>query len=891
MNNDTQKLIPQATMAAVPSSIEINTVLAKESFPTVLETYLDQTKNNPNATAIEYQEEKWSYQKLLEKSLYISTSLLNNGVKPGQIICIAGSRSPEFIASMFAVWISEAAFVCLGEEQPIERKELMLKESKAEYIILTEKNPDLELLVNIESEFQVIKTYEIDRSSDQFHNVDGKYDITISHDLAYIFFTSGSTGTPKGVKGSHTGLAHFIAWQRNTFHTGPGDRISHLTALSFDPMLREVLLPLTSGGTLCIPDKNHILEPRKILQWLQYSQISILHCVPSLAQIWLTGNLHSTYKLNNLRLIFFAGEPLHSELVLNWRMILPDNTKIVNLYGPTETTLTKCFKILDSHLSVGIQSIGTPIPGTQVLILNKENKICDINETGQIAIRTPYKSHGYIDTQQENNKVFIKNSWTNDKNDFIYLTGDLGKINDNSEIEIFGRIDDQIKIRGIRIEPKEIETAIKNSSSDIQDSLVIGQSKENGNKYLIAYIVISNNGISDNTSIINELRKDLISKLPEAMIPTAFVILEKIPLLPNGKVNKKQLPKPDKNAFFTSKSSIKPETKNQKILYGIWKKLLENTSFGIDDDFFFIGGNSLLAVQMVLEIEQYLKKDCPIGEIFRLRTIRNICNFIEKTPNTSSKAEVIKLQNIGEGTPLFCLVGLDLYQHLADALKPDIPVYGIFLPKEMDFFKHPYKQSTELSMTSLATDYLKIIKKVQPHGPYMLTGLSFGGILAYEVAQQLTEQGEKISFLCILDSLLPGTVKTNYKHKIKSFFKNRIIKQSKLLAYSLRIKYYIFFDKEYSINANNLKTIRNTIYSKAESAYKPKTYNGKVVLVKATDSRWAGLEIKPDLGWRNLVTDLTVIKSPGDHLGIISKVNASKLASKLKPLLIKARNY
>ena len=236
-------------------------------------------------------------------------------------------------------------------------------------------------------------------------------------DPAYIFFTSGTTGTPKGVLGRHKGLSHFLTWQKNTFGIRPDDRCAQLTSLSFDVVLRDIFLPLVSGATLCLPDESSDAASSDILRWLNRESITSLHAVPALAQTWL-GDADGV-SLRNLRWIFFAGEALTGALVQRWRDTFPESGRIVNFYGPTETTLAKCFNIVSDPPSAGVQDIGKPLPHTQALVLNAHGGLCGVGKPGEIAIRTPFRTAGYTNSPHEQKRRFVKNAFRDDPEDII----------------------------------------------------------------------------------------------------------------------------------------------------------------------------------------------------------------------------------------------------------------------------------------------------------------------------------------------------------------------------------------------------------------------------------------------------------------------------------------
>ena len=281
-------------------------------------------------------------------------------------------------------------------------------------------------------------------------------------DPAYIFFTSGTTGKPKGVLGRHKGLSHFLQWQRETFGIGSADRAAQLTALSFDVVLRDILTPLTSGATLCLPDDPEDFGPDRVIDWLERESITMLHAVPSLAQFWLSHASRRDARRHGPRYVFFAGEPLLDTLVRRWRELLPVTGEVVNLYGPTETTLAKCcYRVPAEGMTPGVQPVGQPMPQAQALVLTEGNQLCGIGESGEVLIRTPFRSLGYVNATEENESRFVPNFFRADAADLLYRTGDRGRYRPDGLLELTGRIDNQVKVHGVRIEPEEIEEVLE----------------------------------------------------------------------------------------------------------------------------------------------------------------------------------------------------------------------------------------------------------------------------------------------------------------------------------------------------------------------------------------------------------------------------------------------
>ena len=332
--------------------------------------------------------------------------------------------------------MARCVFFFIDEDAPKFWVDQTLSESAASLLLLfggRDMVPDGIPVVQID-------LLELEESgSDQF-----SMDLPSPDDPAYLFFTSGTTGRPKGVLGSHGAMAHFIAWQGETFNVGPEDRVAHVTGLSFDVVLREIFLPLTRGAVLNVPGRVELNDPLQMTRWLRTEKISLLHTVPTLARV-LLDEAEAGLCLADLRAVFFAGEPLTGQLVSCWREIVGAETRIINLYGPTETTLAKCWYEVPVDSLCDNIPVGWPIPESQVLVMAENGSLCDAGRSGEVIIRSHWKSLGYLNAPSP----FIRNPFREDAADTVFRTGDRGRFSTpNGCLELLGRIDDQVKIRG-----------------------------------------------------------------------------------------------------------------------------------------------------------------------------------------------------------------------------------------------------------------------------------------------------------------------------------------------------------------------------------------------------------------------------------------------------------
>ncbi|WP_392531410.1 amino acid adenylation domain-containing protein [Nostoc sp. C117] len=898
------------TPQARPLLPEPRVALPEPEYELVTTMFTSWVNHTPEHSALRQGSRTWNYGELGKIAQDLAEVLLSHGLQRGDVVGVFGTRSFGLIASMTGVLLSGGVLLTLDPKLPSDRHQLMLKEAKAKYILYIDgdrpENKEIwESLTIIPVNPDTGETINSPQSNTQAINLP---QIT-GDDAAYIFFTSGTTGVPKGVLGCHKGMAHFLNWQQQTFKIGQQDRIAQLTGLSFDVVLRDIFLPLISGATLCLPEEGDNLEPTKILRYLEDEQISLLHTVPSLAQSWL-GNVPSGVSLRNLRWLFFAGEPLKETLVLRWRDAFPESGEIVNLYGPTETTLAKCYYRVPVECTPGVQPVGLPLPETQALVFTPNDQPCGIGEPGEIVIRTPFRSLGYINAQQENRSRFVKNPFGNDEQDLVYYTGDRGCYRPDGSLAILGRRDHQVKIRGIRIEPGEIETVLA-QHPDVLQTVVIVREDIPGDQRLVAYVIPN----QDSALAISEIRHFLRAKLPQYMIPSAFVLLDTMPLTANGKVNRRALPAPDLARQEPEASFVAPRNEVERQLTEIWEQLLGVQPIGVQDNFFELGGHSLLAVKLFWQIEKTFNQHLPLAILFQSSTVEALAKIISQEEDLATNktslgksrttwSSLVEIQPNGSKPPFFCIHGLGgevlCFRELAMYLGTEQPFYGL-QPRGLDG-KYPLHTRVE----DMAAHYIQEIQTLQPHGPYFLGGYSFGGAVAFEMARQLHEQGEEIGTLIILDSCRPGYSRRSPFIKRIFLHLNKIVQQGPIYLWETiqrwsywsksrlqnRYKRYLEVALDLPETDKHLKIIDTN--TQAISQYIYPVYPGRAILLRTEDQNRdesIGTQYEPQFGWGELVAGgLDIHYIPGSHLSLLCEPHVKVLAETLRSCLIQAQS-
>ncbi len=626
-------LVTAAARAVLPDPAA---ALAEPAFPSVARLVLAREQAQPERTALCWQDETWTYSWLGSRARQIAGAVVAVGDRSAgglAVVAVAGPRCPELIASLLGVFLSGRVLLTLDRTLPPARLRTMIEVAKPGCLIYVgDARPEDRWLWELRS-LAIVAVPAAPAAPPA--GAAAAFPEPLPDAPAYIFFTSGTTGRPKAVLGRQKGLGHFLTWQSEAFGIEAGDRIAQLTGLSFDAVLRDVFLALTAGATLELPDEDD-MSPEQLLPWLAERAVTVVHTVPSLAGAWLNGAPPGLGS-DSLRRTFFVGEPLLGPLVERWRSLFP-RSAVVNLYGATETTLAKCFHRVPEPADPHVQPAGRAMPQTQALVLGatgarrgEESAIesfplCGIGEVGEIALRTPFRSLGYLNNPDETRFRFRPNPFRGDPDDLLYFTGDRGRYRLDGTLEILGRLDEQVKIRGVRIEPAEIRVALGRHAAVRESAVVLRDTQpaargERGEPRLVAYVVLRPGADLDRES----LRRHLRQELPEAMVPTAFVALEALPLTANGKLDSRALPAPP-DAGGEQRA---PSTPFEDVLAAIWREVLGVAEVGPDDNFFDLGGHSLLATRVVSHVRRRFHVELRLHELFEEPTVAALARRIE----------------------------------------------------------------------------------------------------------------------------------------------------------------------------------------------------------------------------------------------------------------------
>jgi amino acid adenylation domain-containing protein len=481
-----------------------------------------------------------------------------------------------------------------------------------------------------------------------------------------IYFTSGSTGKPKAILGRLKGIDHFIRWEIDFVGAGPGTRVSQLASPSFDGFLKDAFVPLCSGGVVCAPESREILlDPGRLIDWLDVEQVEVLHCVPSVFRSLISHGLNSRY-FEAMKYVVLAGEHLYPSDVKRWMEVFGERIKLLNFYGPTETTLLKSCHLVEPADAVRSSvPVGKPIKGAAMMVIDQYGQPSSVGDVGEIYIRTPYCALGYYGEPELTKQAFIQNPFNNEPGDIVYKTGDFGRLLPDGSFEILGRRDDQVKIRGVRIELGEIENLLRGNSA-VGDVAVIDRDDRAGNKILVAYVTMSNG--ASNGAGTDSLRPYLAEHLPEEMLPSAFVQMERLPRTLNGKIDRKALPPLETIQAKREIGDATPRGPVEEIVAGIWSEVLKLPVVRRDDNFFNLGGHSLLVTHAILRVRNILNVELPIRSLFDAPTVAEFSELIDKRISEGPQRPLTVIDRVsreGELPLSYAQQRMWFYEHLA----------------------------------------------------------------------------------------------------------------------------------------------------------------------------------------------------------------------------------
>ncbi|HEY9747314.1 MAG TPA: amino acid adenylation domain-containing protein [Allocoleopsis sp.] len=855
-----------------------------------------QAERTPEATALVYLGQHLTYQELNRRANQLANHLQQQGVGPDVLVGLCVDRSPDMVISLLAIWKVGGAYLPLDPSYPRDRLQFMLAD--AEVKILITQSPHLSLF-----DHQIPQIICLDQAQGAIaqQSPANPSDQITSHNLAYVIYTSGSTGQPKGVLVEHRGLSNLIEAQRQWFNPQGDSRILQFASLCFDASIFEILMALANGATLYLAPQTTLLPGADLLQFLRHHAITHATLPPSVLAVLPIEALPA------LQILISAGEACSSAIVQRWAQ----GRRFFNAYGPTEATIWAT--VAELTVDSAQPTIGRPIANTQIYILDTHLQPVPIGVVGELYIGGSGLAKGYLNQPDLTAEHFIF-----PPSSFIphplYKTGDRARYLPNGEIEFLGRADNQVKLRGFRIELGEIE-AVLQQHPGVQMAVAIAHKDSVEESRLVAYIVPQ-----DQQSVTElELREFLRSRLPNYFLPSALVLLPALPLTPNGKVDRAALPLPELTTSEAERAMIPPRSQTEARLVQIWSEVLKREQVSISDNFFALGGDSFSALRLMAQVQQQFGQSLPLSMLFLAPTVEQLA---EQLSGVASPvwSPLVPLQPLGAKPPFFCIhpvMGVVLpYVELARQMGTEQPFYGV-QPLGLE-----RQQPPQTSIEAMARLYVEAIRTVQPQGPYYLGGWSFGGLVAFEMAQQLQQAGHEVALLALLDTLAPIPSNQPSLGESLRFLMTTVLKSlptfgkdyfylliaalmttqiGRSLLQPLLALSKTALSKTDGIAASlispdsQLRLLKELALSpmlrifqansQAAQRYVPQIYSGQITLFKSGRSPNQSWQNRT-LGWQDLTkTEVKVHSIPGDHFSILQQPCVQILAEQLRTYL------
>ena len=584
----------------------------------------EQVTKTPDNIAVVYKQQTVTYRKLNKQANQLARVLREKGIQPDVIVGIMAERSVEMIIGILAVLKAGGTYLPIDPEYPVERIEYMMEDSQAS-ILLTQEH----LLDQITFNHEVLNIEDERLYQGDCSNLEP---VNSPNDLAYIIYTSGTTGNAKGVMIEHKNVVRLLFNDHDLFDFNEGDVWTLFHSFCFDFSVWEMYGALLYGGRVVVVPKSITQDPKQFLELLKAEKVTVLNQTPTAFYHLIAQEAKVPDRELDLRYVIFGGEALQPIQLRAWWGKYP-NMKLINMYGITETTVHVTFKELKNEdIESNISNIGRPLPTLSTYVMDKNLNLLPLGAAGELCIGGEGVARGYLNRPKLTKERFVKNPYREEER--LYRSGDLGRLLPNGEIEYLGRIDHQVKIRGYRIELGEIECHLLNHEK-IKEAIVIDRTNEDGSKYLCAYLVL------ENEMTVPELREYIATKLPNYMVPSYFVQLEKMPITVNGKINRNALPKPS-NVVNTGVKYVAPRDKVERVILDIWKEVLSIEQIGMYDNFFELGGHSLLAANCISRIRNKFEIEITLEEFFNYPTIALLKSRIQSKQNIVSNQSRIK---------------------------------------------------------------------------------------------------------------------------------------------------------------------------------------------------------------------------------------------------------
>ncbi|HEU4510844.1 MAG TPA: amino acid adenylation domain-containing protein [Pyrinomonadaceae bacterium] len=699
----------------------------------VHELFETQVAKSPDEIALTCGDQQLTYAELNQQANRLAHYLRSLGIGPEDRVAFCFERSMDAAISIIGIMKSGGSFVPLDPEHPRERLAFSLADSGASILLthsaLTDRLPE-----------HSAQTVYLDSEAIAHQSAENPENVSQSSDLAYLIYTSGTTGKPKAVMIEHGSLTNTLLATQSEFNIVSTDVIPCIASFSFDISLFELLSTLLVGGRSIIINRHELLDLKRFTEIL--GQVTFLHTASGIMR-QLANHLKNhpqPQAVSRLRQVFTGGDVVPVSLLQDMAQVFP-HARLVAGYGPTEGTIICTAYHASPDQPAKRPPLGKPLNNMSVRLYDKQGQLVPVGVVGEIYLGGRCVARGYLNRPELTAEKFVVID-----GERFYRTGDLARYNEDGNLEFAGRVDHQVKIRGYRVETEEIETVLSQHQG-VRECVVTARADGNGEKQLVAYVVPSNGQTNDVDAGV--FKQHLQKQLPEYMMPAAFVLLESLPLTSNGKVDRRALPAPN-GTRHSVRSFVAPRNPTEIRLKKIWEEMLNVRPIGITDNFFELGGNSLLTLSLIGQIQKDFEVELPLAAVMTDGTIKGLAELIQQNRKEEEWSPLVPIKPSGTKLPFYCVhagggnvVG---FYDLAQQFDEDQPFYGLQAAGLVD------GQEPLTRMEDMAALYIEAIRKRQPEGPYLIGGYSSGGIIAFEMAQQLRRQGHEVGLLAMLDS-------------------------------------------------------------------------------------------------------------------------------------------
>jgi amino acid adenylation domain-containing protein len=798
-----------------------------------------QTASTPGRPAAVSAGRTVSYGELNAQSNRLARVLRARGVGPDVLVGLLVERSIETLVSLLAILKAGGAYVPLDPGYPADRVAWILDDARASLLIADPVSTHVQHRLG-----QPVLVLGSPEAVAAGESVEDLPPVNAESDLAYVIYTSGSTGRPKGVQIAHKGLVNFLRSMRHVPGLGPDDVVAAVTTVSFDIAALELLLPLTTGARTVIVARDTAADGRRLAEVLQQQGVTLMQATPATWRLLLEAGWEGAPGLT----VLCGGEAMPRELA---DRLLPRCAALWNMYGPTETTVWSTVHRV--RPGTGPVPLGAPIANTTVHILDAQLRPVRSGDEGELCIGGDGVARGYLGRPDLTAERFVPDPFAAVPGGRLYRTGDLARRLPDGALLFGGRRDHQVKIRGFRVELGEVEEALLRDA-DVREAAVLAREDGRGEKRLVAFVAWRGARGGDAHAVRERLR----SALPAYMIPSWLVALDALPQTPNGKVDRvalAALPPRERPEAAAPRDQI------ERRLVRLWERVLELPSIGADADFFELGGDSLHAAALVAGISREFHCDLPAAVLVEAPTIRQLADRLRERPPAGRWTSLVPFRAGGTKRPFFFVHGgagtVLFMRELVAGIDGDRPVYGLQSEGQDG------GPVVHASVEQMAALYLEEMRAVQPHGPYLLGGYCFGGVVAFEIARRLRGEGEEVGFVGLVNAPCPvveprtivsqEAAQPNRRAWLRDGLAWRwdlvraMVRRTRLAPLGARIALTLGGRVPKSWRPSYILSVTE----RAERLYRPRPYDGRIAVIRGN-----GLYTDPELGWRGLASDI-----------------------------------